>query len=590
MRWLLFIVIAAMGMFKGHSQALVQTYTDRCTGEVKVMTVQMNSSTVVAYYDRSRVFTSAEFTNGTLQSWLEETYNWWQALSPCSTGNANNQSTQNTTSQATTNATNAASNATGNATNNATSGTTQTTTTGTTGTTGTGSSNTNTGNGTSGTTGSSGTSGSSGSNNNSGGTSSGSGSSSGGSSGSSNNDNSGGSSSGNDSGGETSGGSSSGGSDDSGGTDNSGDSGSSSDSDNSSGDGDSSDGSSSGEGESDSSGESEESGSSSENEESSNEESSEESTESSEEEKKEDEKVEEEKKEEKEEEKKEDKEEEKEEDKEEEKKEDEEEEEEKKEENKEEEEEEVEEEEKRLAPPIVSANLVTSQMMDGVLTQAASFGYSQSSLTGEATYAANAMVWSNLQQYSLNLSKSHVFFKYDKEVDVMIDNPFTGTQDKLGSYWEKGSIMKVQSISAGYMRMFSTHIATVGISDVYLGQKDNKWKGFVGGWAMTGMGVFLEGGNVVSTAAFTGFATKPFAFKNKLTVSPMIALSMSPAAYDFDSNTVTFNPHATWIGGSNFDFNLTQRFKANIGGTLIGSTQKGIPLSWAVTVGSRFQF
>ncbi len=152
MRWLLFIVIAAMGMFKGHSQALVQTYTDRCTGEVKVMTVQMNSSTVVAYYDRSRVFTSAEFTNGTLQSWLEETYNWWQALSPCSTGNANNQSTQNTTSQATTNATNAASNATSNATNNATSGTTQTTTTGTTGTTGTGSSNTNTGNGTSGTT------------------------------------------------------------------------------------------------------------------------------------------------------------------------------------------------------------------------------------------------------------------------------------------------------------------------------------------------------------------------------------------------------------------------------------------------------
>ena len=585
MRWLLFIVIAAMGMFKGHSQALVQTYTDRCTGEVKVMTVQMNSSTVVAYYDRSRVFTSAEFTNGTLQSWLEETYNWWQALSPCSTSNANNQSTQNTTSQATTNATNAASNATSNATNNATSGTTQTTTTGTTGTTGTGSSNTNTGNGTSGTTGSSGTSGSSGSNNNSGGTSSGSGSSSGGSSGSSGSDNSGGSNSGNSGGGDSSSGSDSGGSNDSGGSGSSDNDSGSSDSGNSSGDGDSSDGDSSGGSEDDSSSESKENKDDSKNEESKDEKSDEKSEEKSEEK----EEVEEEKKEDKEEEKKEDKEEEKEEDKEEEKKEDEEEEEEKKEENKEEEEEE-EEEEKRLAPPIVSANLVTSQMMDGVLTQAASFGYSQSSLTGETTYAANAMVWSNLQQYSLNLSKSDVFFKYDKEVDVMINNPFTGTQDKLGSYWEKGSIMKVQSISAGYMRMFSTHIATVGISDVYLGQKDNKWKGFVGGWAITGMGVFLEGGNVVSTAAFTGFATKPFAFKNKLTVSPMIALSMSPAAYDFDSNTVTFNPHATWIGGSNFDFNLTQRFKANIGGTLIGSTQKGIPLSWAVTVGSRFQF
>ena len=96
MRWLLFIVIAAMGMFKGHSQALVQTYTDRCTGEVKVFSVDMNGSTVVAYYNRSRVFTAAEFTNGTLHAWLEETYAWWQALSPCSTGNASTQTTQQT--------------------------------------------------------------------------------------------------------------------------------------------------------------------------------------------------------------------------------------------------------------------------------------------------------------------------------------------------------------------------------------------------------------------------------------------------------------------------------------------------------------
>ena len=100
-----------------------------------VYTVQMNGSTVVAYYNKSRVFTAAEFSNGTLQAWLEETYAWWQALSPCSTNNATNNTTQQTTQNATTNATNAANNATSNATNNATSGTTQTTTTGTTGTT-----------------------------------------------------------------------------------------------------------------------------------------------------------------------------------------------------------------------------------------------------------------------------------------------------------------------------------------------------------------------------------------------------------------------------------------------------------------------
>ena len=74
-----------MGMFKGHSQALVQTYVDRCTGQVSVFSVPMNGSTVVAFYNKSRVFTSQDFQNGTLQAWLEETYLWWTSLSPCST-------------------------------------------------------------------------------------------------------------------------------------------------------------------------------------------------------------------------------------------------------------------------------------------------------------------------------------------------------------------------------------------------------------------------------------------------------------------------------------------------------------------------
>ena len=565
MRRLLFIVIAAMGMFEGHSQTLVQTYTDRCTGEVKVFSVEMGGQTVVAYYNKSRVFTYIEFTNGTLQAWLEETYAWYQALSPCSSGNANSQTTQQTTSQATTNATNAANNATSNATNNTgTSGTTGTT--GTTGGTGSSSGSGNTG--------------SSGSNSNSngGGSSSGGSDSSGGNSGSSGGSDSGGSDSGNSGGGDSSGDSGSGGSDDSGGSDSSGDNGGSSDSDNSSGDGDSSDGDSSGGEESDSGGETEENKDDSKNEESKDEKSDEKSEEKSEE---KEEEVEEEKKEEKEEEKEEEKKEEKEE----------EEEEEKKEESKEEEEEEEEEEkEKTLAPPIVTANLVTMQMMDGVLQQAASFGYSQSSLTGRETYSANAMVWSNLKQFSLNLSQSTVYFNYDREVPVMVLDPDTGKKYKFGSYMDKGSIMMVQSVSAGYMKMFSTHIVTAGISNVYLGQKENSWKGFVGGFALTSMGVFLEGGEKIATVSITGFATKPFNVKDRLVVSPMLAYSHSPMTYAVKAKTVTWTEYGTYIVGSNFDFKLSQRFNANIGGTAIGNTQPGIPMSYAITVGSRFQF
>ena len=107
-RLLFFIVITAMGMARGYSQSLVQTYVDRCTNQTYVFSVPMNGTTVVAFYNKSRTFTAQQFTNGELKAWLEETYQWWQTLSPCSTNTATNQSTQQTTNNATSSATNAA--------------------------------------------------------------------------------------------------------------------------------------------------------------------------------------------------------------------------------------------------------------------------------------------------------------------------------------------------------------------------------------------------------------------------------------------------------------------------------------------------
>lgn len=515
-RLLLVILFAAIGVARVNAQALVQTYVDRCTGQVHVFTVPMNGQTVVAFYDKSRTFTAQEFTDGTLQAWLEQTYQWWSALSPCSTNQATTSTTQQTTTQATSQATTAATNATQNTTTNATTGSTSTGSTNSTGTTG----------------------GSTSGNTNSGNTGSGDNSSSSGTGG-----------------GGTEGGSS----DTSSGS-------SSSDTGGSSGDGNSGDGGSSGDGGGSGGEEGSGGGEESKNEEST-EQKSEEKTEESSEEKEEVEK-----------------EESKEEEKEEEK-------EETTEDTSEEEEEKKEEKKKKLAPPIVAANLVTMSMLDGTLSQAASFGYSQSSLTGLDTYNVNGMIWSNLQQYSINISKSHVFFNYDKPRDIIIKNAF-GEEVNLGTVNEKGSIMKVQSISTGYMRMFTSHIVTTGISDVYLGQKDNFWKGFAGGFAANGMFMFAKETPSIFLTALTLFGTKPFIFKwyPRLTISPMLAYSATPFTIDLESKQVYFSEHGSYVIGSNFDFNLTQRFKANIGFTTIGSTIKNVPISWALTVGSRFAF
>ena len=481
----------------GQTQTVTQYFTDRCTNEVKTVTANfVNGSAVVSFYNRVKTFTWEEYTNGTLQAWLNETYAWWANLSPCSANTASQQSAQQTSTSATSNATNAASNATSN--------------TSTTSNTNTGSTNSNS---------SSTTSGSS-------------------SSGNDSSNNSGSSSTGNDnSGGDNSGG------------DNSGDSGSSNDNssetDNSSDDTNSSDGD-------ESSSEQEETESNNENEES-NEEQEEQQEESEEDEETQSE------------------------------------------DDSDDGEESEEENNKKRNPIAVSANLLTQSALDGTITNAASLGFSQSSLTGTTTYSANVMVWDNLKQFTLSLSESNVFFNYDKEQKLYLRNPETGKRDLyFGSTYGRGSIMMIQSLTASFMYIYKTKVASFGLSNVYMGQKDNFWKGFVGGFALSGTIINIDDTIMIMPSGVL-FGTKPFPTK-KVIISPMLALALNPISYSFDvkkevlKGDLVWNEHVTYIVGSNFDVNLTQRFRFNIGGNIIGTTLPGIPLTWSATVGSKFQF
>ena len=98
MRKLFYILTFFWGFsLVGQTQTITNVYVDRCTNESKVVTANfVNGSATVAFYNRVKTFTWAEYTNGTLKAWLDETYAWWANLSPCSTNTANNQSTQNT--------------------------------------------------------------------------------------------------------------------------------------------------------------------------------------------------------------------------------------------------------------------------------------------------------------------------------------------------------------------------------------------------------------------------------------------------------------------------------------------------------------
>lgn len=106
-RKLLIITILLFG-YVGRSQIVTSYYTDRCTGETKVFTVPINGQTVVSFYDQSRVFSSQDFKNGSLQSWLEGVYLRWTNFSPCSQSQVTITATQQTVQQTATEAAKAA--------------------------------------------------------------------------------------------------------------------------------------------------------------------------------------------------------------------------------------------------------------------------------------------------------------------------------------------------------------------------------------------------------------------------------------------------------------------------------------------------
>jgi hypothetical protein len=92
----LFVFILTVSI-PAYSQTITQTYVDRCTGEIFRFNIQSQGFTTVMFYNKARTFTALDVSSGVFKSWLEETYNWWRNINPCSI----NQSTVTATTQTT---------------------------------------------------------------------------------------------------------------------------------------------------------------------------------------------------------------------------------------------------------------------------------------------------------------------------------------------------------------------------------------------------------------------------------------------------------------------------------------------------------
>jgi hypothetical protein len=228
------------------------------------------------------------------------------------------------------------------------------------------------------------------------------------------------------------------------------------------------------------------------------------------------------------------------------------------------EEEKKEDKKKSSNPPIVSANVAAMQSLTGRYDLAASFGISKSSLLGNESYGVNTMVWSNLKQFML-----------------------TGSYTKIESL-SNGEANILHSSSLTALKMYSSYTMVLNHGKVFLG-RDGSLFGMSLTLSSTSMLGLENTREIMSSFSSLFFYTKTKTI-NKISISPMVALGTQLLSYDHVKKMSNF-PHASLcIFGLNVNYQLTQRFTANLGANTATNLGFTLPAAMNFTIGSRMLF
>ena len=204
------------------------------------------------------------------------------------------------------------------------------------------------------------------------------------------------------------------------------------------------------------------------------------------------------------------------------------------------------------------------QSLTGRYDLAASFGISKSSLLGDKSYGVNSMIWSNMRQFMLAGS-------YTK-----IENLSNG----------EANILHSTSLTA--LKMFSSYTLVLNHGKVFLG-KDGSIFGMSLTLSSTSMLGLENRRENMSSFSSLFFYTKTKTI-NRVSISPLFALGTQLLSYDHVKNMLNF-PHASLcIFGLNLNYQLTQRFTANLGANTATNLGFTLPAAMNFTIGSRMLF
>ena len=209
-----------------------------------------------------------------------------------------------------------------------------------------------------------------------------------------------------------------------------------------------------------------------------------------------------------------------------------------------------------MTPIIFSSDLSGVHQFQGEFNLMANIGVSQSSLAGDVSYGATAIIFSNLKQFALSTRYSKMEFSGTELCGV-------ATYSYTAAY-NAGSMIHIGAFS--YVRPYKAYVfgynaAVVATRIPFEGKKQ-----------------------LFGTTSVTLFAIRSMIINKKLSIAPELFLMGSPISYSFRSDDLSANSQLSYILGNSFSWAISKRFGLSANVKYMGGQMQTI----GVLIGSRF--
>jgi hypothetical protein len=217
---------------------------------------------------------------------------------------------------------------------------------------------------------------------------------------------------------------------------------------------------------------------------------------------------------------------------------------------------------------LVASDLSTVQGPDLKYSTIVSLGISQSSLAGNETWSANAMIWSTLNQFAIGGGYTKMDFQQGKLNQI---HSYSVTAAYLeGNYMGLIGYTNIKPNPKYGTYGYNVGLITLLLKDTQVDVETRKIKN-----------VF----NLSLSTSAVVFWTKPYTVNSKITLSPQVFIMNSPISLNPKTGQTIVNRQFTFLVGSSFDYQISKRFGLSLNYRALGGPNS--PILSNFLIGSR---